>query len=129
MNSFLPGGDSRLDCSEALADQIDREVKQLLDAAYVEAKNILLAHREPLDTVAKALIERETLKQARIPGLDRPENARRSDRTKRPGGRRPARCAASPATVAQFTGNPAFCHRLNWDPKLLTTLRMCAECL
>ena len=61
---LMPNGESRLDCSAALADQIDREVKQLLDAAYVEAKNILLAHREPLDVVARALIERETLSKA-----------------------------------------------------------------
>ena len=61
----MPNGESRLDWDAATpADQIDREVKQLLDAAYVEAKNILLAHREPLDVVARALIERETLSKA-----------------------------------------------------------------
>jgi cell division protease FtsH len=62
--STLPNGEGPLDCSPEMADQVDREVKQLLATAYEEAKGILLAHRGELDTVAAALIERESLDKA-----------------------------------------------------------------
>lgn len=58
---LMPNPDGRLDCGQETADQIDREVKQLLDAGYEEARKILLAHRDQLDAVARALIDRETL--------------------------------------------------------------------
>ncbi len=57
-------GTPRRDCSPETADQIDREVKRLLDTAYQEAKAILLEHRAQLETVAAALFERETLDRA-----------------------------------------------------------------
>ena len=57
-------GATRRDCSPETADQIDREVKRLLDTAYQEAKAILLEHRQQLETVAAALFERETLDRA-----------------------------------------------------------------
>jgi cell division protease FtsH len=62
--SVLPDGQGNLDCSSELADQVDREVKHLLESAYEEAKGILLAHRTELDTVAAALVERESLDKA-----------------------------------------------------------------
>jgi ATP-dependent Zn protease len=62
--SMLPNGEGPLDCSPEMADQVDREVKQLLASAYEEAKGILLAHRAELDTVAAALVERESLDKA-----------------------------------------------------------------
>ena len=60
MIPFLPG-DGRLDCSDETADQIDAEVKLILENAYTEAKELLNDHRDQLDIVAKALIERESL--------------------------------------------------------------------
>ena len=49
------------DYSEATAEQIDREVRKLVDDAYDRAKTMLLANREKLEVIAKALLEFETL--------------------------------------------------------------------
>jgi len=49
------------DYSEATAQEIDREVRGLCDNAYARAKELLSANREKLETIAKALLEFETL--------------------------------------------------------------------
>jgi len=49
------------DYSEATAEQIDGEVRKLLDDAYQTAKTTLMAHRQSLEAIAKALLEYETL--------------------------------------------------------------------
>jgi cell division protease FtsH len=54
------------DYSEATAEQIDREVRKLVDTAYDRAKKMLLANREKLEVIAKALLEYETLDGAQI---------------------------------------------------------------
>jgi cell division protease FtsH len=54
------------DYSEATAEQIDQEVRKLLDDAYQTAKHTLMAHREKLEVIAKALLEFETLDGVQI---------------------------------------------------------------
>src|SRR5213593_2154691 len=54
------------DYSEATAEEIDREVRKLLDEAYQRAKQILTANRDKLDIIAKALLEFETLDGSQI---------------------------------------------------------------
>jgi cell division protease FtsH len=54
------------DYSEATAEQIDGEVRRLLDDAYQKAKQTLLAHRDKLEVIAKALLEYETLDGVQI---------------------------------------------------------------
>ncbi|HXA08829.1 MAG TPA: ATP-dependent zinc metalloprotease FtsH [Chthoniobacterales bacterium] len=54
------------DYSEATAEQIDQEVRKLVDEAYARAKEILLANREKLEVIAKALLEYETLDGVQI---------------------------------------------------------------
>jgi cell division protease FtsH len=49
------------DYSEATAQEIDREVRRLVDEAYARAKDLIMRHREALEVVAKALLEFETL--------------------------------------------------------------------
>src|SRR5881394_2293273 len=49
------------DYSEATAEEIDHEVRRLLDDAYQLAKKTLVANRSALDVIAKALLEYETL--------------------------------------------------------------------
>jgi cell division protease FtsH len=47
--------------SEATAQQIDEEVKRLIDEAYQTATDLLTKHRDKLDAIAAALREYETL--------------------------------------------------------------------
>jgi cell division protease FtsH len=54
------------DCSEETAHAVDEEVRALLDEAYADARQVLVQHRDQLERVAKALLERETLDE---PGL------------------------------------------------------------
>jgi cell division protease FtsH len=49
------------DFSEATAVEIDREVKRIVSAAYETAKNLLGTHRDTLERIAQALLEREVL--------------------------------------------------------------------
>src|SRR6478672_3035694 len=49
------------DYSEATAEQIDGEVRKLIDDAYKTATKVLTQHREHLEAIAKALLEYETL--------------------------------------------------------------------
>jgi cell division protease FtsH len=49
------------DYSEAVAEQIDQEVRTIVNDAYEKAKNILNQYREKLDNVADHLLEVETL--------------------------------------------------------------------
>lgn len=81
--TFLPGidGTFQRDCSERTAQEIDEEVKQILDQAYAEAKSILEQHRQELERVTQKLLESETLDskafnallgRAPVPDEDRP---------------------------------------------------------
>ncbi|HEY5813103.1 MAG TPA: ATP-dependent zinc metalloprotease FtsH, partial [Terrimicrobiaceae bacterium] len=54
------------DYSEATAQEIDREVRRLVDDAYNRAKKIILENRGKLEAIAKALLEFETLDAAHI---------------------------------------------------------------
>lgn len=49
------------DYSEAVAEQIDREVRKLVDEAYETARALLRKYRKELDAVATKLLEVETL--------------------------------------------------------------------
>jgi cell division protease FtsH len=49
------------DYSEQAAEDIDNEVKRILQTAYQRAKATLVEHREKLELLAKTLIEQETL--------------------------------------------------------------------
>jgi len=49
------------DCSEHTAEQVDYEVKRILDGAYQAAKNILEEHHDQLDLVAHELLKCETI--------------------------------------------------------------------
>ena len=49
------------DYSEAIAQKIDQEVRNLVDEAYKLSKNLLTSYRAQLDAVAKKLLEAETI--------------------------------------------------------------------
>ena len=54
------------DYSDQIAYEIDQEIRRLVDEAYERAGDILTRHRERLDTIARALIERETLEKEEL---------------------------------------------------------------
>ena len=43
---------------------VDGEVRQLIDTAHDRARSILSTHRDTLDVLAKALVEKETLEDS-----------------------------------------------------------------
>jgi cell division protease FtsH len=51
----------RREISERTAQMVDDEVKRLIDEAYARATQILTDHRELLDRIAVALLDRETI--------------------------------------------------------------------
>ncbi|BAZ85391.1 ATP-dependent zinc metalloprotease FtsH3 [Dolichospermum compactum] len=61
-NMFL-GRDimSERDFSEETAAAIDEEVRNLVDTAYIRAKEVLVSNRKVLDEIAQMLIEKETV--------------------------------------------------------------------
>src|SRR6516165_2847521 len=61
--NFINGQEFQIqrDCSEQTAREIDEEVKQLLGAAYDQAKETLVSHRNQLELVATELLKSETI--------------------------------------------------------------------
>ncbi|HEY2572453.1 MAG TPA: ATP-dependent zinc metalloprotease FtsH, partial [Verrucomicrobiaceae bacterium] len=61
LQEAMADGAWQRDCSEDTARKIDEEVKSILDEAHADAKLILQNNRGKLDSIADALIEKETL--------------------------------------------------------------------
>jgi len=74
------------DYSEAMAEAIDQEVRAFVVKAHERAKQVLLEHREQLELVARALLERETLSaeefEALMEGRPLPERRGTSSESK-----------------------------------------------
>jgi cell division protease FtsH len=51
------------DYSDEIAQEIDAEIKHIVEDAHATARQILLDHREELDTITNILVERETLEK------------------------------------------------------------------
>jgi cell division protease FtsH len=47
--------------SEKVAEEIDEEVRQIIDKSYQTAKKLITEHRDKLDLIVKALLEEETI--------------------------------------------------------------------
>jgi len=59
----------RRDYSEAVAQEIDREVRRFIDEAHSRAREILTTYREKLMALAQRLIEDETLEGAELQAM------------------------------------------------------------
>ena len=57
---YLDNG-TRLNCSDEMAAEVDREIMRILREAYEEAKRLLNANRTALDKIAEHLIQKETI--------------------------------------------------------------------
>ena len=54
------------DYSETTAQEIDSEVKRIVNEGYQTAKNLITAHRDKLELIANALLEYETLEGSQV---------------------------------------------------------------
>jgi cell division protease FtsH len=71
------------DYSEEVAQIIDEEVRRIVESAHKRAKDLLISHREQLDALVVALLDRETLDRdeflAVLEGREMPERRVRED--------------------------------------------------
>lgn len=66
---YASGGSGDKTRSEKTSEAIDKEIKRIMDEGYNFAKHILTTHVDQLHTLAKALIEKETLSGKQIKNL------------------------------------------------------------
>ncbi|MCC6671202.1 MAG: ATP-dependent zinc metalloprotease FtsH [Planctomycetes bacterium] len=66
---FLGDGGFQLDVSAETAQQVDAEVRKILDQCYAEARGILSERRTLLETITRELLSRETLDAAAFQAL------------------------------------------------------------
>ncbi|MBW2524492.1 MAG: ATP-dependent zinc metalloprotease FtsH [Deltaproteobacteria bacterium] len=94
------------DYSEATAQLIDREIKRFVNEAYQTAGTMVSEHRDKLDRMAEALLERETLDaeeiQALVDGTELPDR----DQVKVPTYREQAEAAKEKRRAASIFGQP-----------------------
>ena len=64
------------DYSEAVAEEIDSEVRKLVNDAYNKARQILLDYRDQLHAVANRLLEVETINREEFEGIFPPPNTK-----------------------------------------------------
>lgn len=72
------------DYSDAVAEQIDHEVRLIIDAAYSQTRQLLESHRHKLDLVAHQLLELETLEAHEFTALMEGDEGGRPIRSKTP---------------------------------------------
>lgn len=68
-NPYLSSGYGplgRKEISEHTAQQVDQEVRRIIQECHAEATRLLTVHRAQLDQLAKALLDRETLDEQEI---------------------------------------------------------------
>lgn len=66
------------DYSEAVAEQIDREVRKIVEDSYKQAKNIVKKYRKQLDAVANKLLEVESINREEFEKLFPPPFGKKS---------------------------------------------------
>ena len=59
-NQYLEG-QAVMDCSQETAAEVDREVKEILDKAFADAKKLLMDNRGLLDEISEYLLVKETI--------------------------------------------------------------------
>jgi cell division protease FtsH len=57
------------DYSDEIAREIDDEIRRMVEAAHVQAKEILTGHREDLEKLSEILIKRETIEKEQFEAL------------------------------------------------------------
>jgi cell division protease FtsH len=94
------------DYSDAVAEQIDEQVRQIIDTQYERVQDILESHRDKLELVAKTLLEVETLEAeefaALLEGRDLPAKSTSDKKSK------PESSAVKPGTEAGWSKPPSL---------------------
>jgi cell division protease FtsH len=67
--SQFMGGSNRRAISEASAQQIDQQVKGMIDSAYATAKQILASNQDLLKSISEQLLDREVLEGSELQSL------------------------------------------------------------
>jgi cell division protease FtsH len=57
------------DYSDEIAREIDDEIRRIVESAHVQAKDILIQHRESLEKLSEILIKRETIEKEQFEAL------------------------------------------------------------
>ena len=98
---------TRRTVSERTAQQVDDEVSRVINEAYNRAMDTLITHRDLLDRVAAALLERETLTRDDIALLEKnePLPPRSEPPTALPAADKPA-LAPEPRRAPPLLGGP-----------------------
>ncbi|GAX88644.1 ATP-dependent zinc metalloprotease FtsH [Effusibacillus lacus] len=60
--------------SDAIAYEIDKEMREMIDKCYKRTEQVLTEHRDKLELLAQTLLEKETLDKAQIEKLMKGEN-------------------------------------------------------
>ncbi|HEY6397429.1 MAG TPA: cell division protein FtsH, partial [Solirubrobacteraceae bacterium] len=60
---------SEPDYSDEIAREIDDEIRRIVEAAHVEAKEMLTSHRDSLEKLSEILVKRETLEKEQFEAL------------------------------------------------------------
>jgi cell division protease FtsH len=70
--------------SEETAKVVDAEVHRIIEESHAEATRLLLEHRKPLESLARALLARETLDEQEILAVTKIRGARGGERSAEP---------------------------------------------
>jgi cell division protease FtsH len=99
---------SRRQVSERTAQQVDDEVSRVINEAYNRAMDTLTKHRDLLDQIAAALLERETLTREDIAILEKGEQLppRQDPPSAAPAADRPATKEVEPRRAPPLLGGP-----------------------
>jgi cell division protease FtsH len=99
---------SRRQVSERTAQQVDDEVARVINEAYNRATETLTKHRDLLDQIAAALLERETLTREDIAILEKGEQLppRQDPPSAAPAADRPATKEVEPRRAPPLLGGP-----------------------
>jgi len=90
------------DYSDTVAFEIDKEVRRMLEESYTEAREICVQHRDVLDSIVQALLDKETIEKEELaailaPVAKRPPRMVQGNGRVKPAGRgAPARRASTP---------------------------------
>ena len=60
---------SEPDYSDEIAREIDDEIRRVVEAAHLRARDLLTEHREALDTISEILVRRETIEKSEFEAL------------------------------------------------------------